>query len=156
MPPTLFFCKGDKAWREKVPINLKNVLEFYRQSISDLQHKGNMVSIQVQTAQFGIGANPKTSRDVIREEDNTEAQPYWKQPPCRHYNPPNDIFGSTTLDDWCGTNHYVGVVQYSMYGHCNHGIQRYPFQGQRGNLRIYPNVFQREDLYCYRWKIWWS
>ena len=38
---------------------MNDVLDFYCQSRSDLQHKGNLVSLQVQTSQFGIGLNPK-------------------------------------------------------------------------------------------------
>ena len=41
------------------PIALKDVLNFYQQSRSDLKHKGKSVSVQVQTAHFGIGANVK-------------------------------------------------------------------------------------------------
>ena len=59
MPPTIRLRKGDKDRREKVSIALNDVLDFYRQSSSDLQHKRNLVSLQVQTAQCGIGANPK-------------------------------------------------------------------------------------------------
>ena len=49
MSPTVCLCKGNKACREKVPIALNDVLGFYQQSRSDLQHKGNLGSIQVQT-----------------------------------------------------------------------------------------------------------
>ena len=48
-----------KSRREKVPIALNNVLNFYRKISSDLKHKGNLVSLQVHISHFGIGANPK-------------------------------------------------------------------------------------------------
>ena len=57
MPPTVHSCKGKKARREKVTIALNNVLNFYQQNSSDLQHKGSSVSLQVQTAHFRIGVN---------------------------------------------------------------------------------------------------
>ena len=58
-PPTIRLRKCDKTRQEKVPIALKNVLSFYRQSRYDLKHKGNLVSLQVQTSHFGIWENPK-------------------------------------------------------------------------------------------------
>ena len=42
-----------------VPIVLNNVLYLYQQINSDLKHKGNLVSLQVQTAHFLIGVNTK-------------------------------------------------------------------------------------------------
>ena len=51
--------KDRKPCREKVPIALNDVIDFYQQSISDLQHKWKSVGLQFQTAQFGIGENPK-------------------------------------------------------------------------------------------------
>ena len=57
MPPTVHSCKGKKARREKVTIALNDVLNFYQQNSSDLQHKGSSVSLQVQTAHFRIGVN---------------------------------------------------------------------------------------------------
>ena len=59
MPPKIWFCKCEKAFREKFPIALNNVLDLYWQSRYDLQHKGNSVILQVQTAHLGIVANPK-------------------------------------------------------------------------------------------------
>ena len=51
--------KGEKTFQEKVLITLNDVLNFYRHISSNLQHKGNLVSLQVQTAQFLIVVNPK-------------------------------------------------------------------------------------------------
>ena len=59
MPPTVHLHKCKNSCREKAPIALNDMLEFYRQIISDLQHKCNLVSLRVQTEHFGIGANPK-------------------------------------------------------------------------------------------------
>ena len=58
-PLTISLRKGKKALWEKEPIALKNVLDFYRQTSSKLQQKGNLVSLQVYTAHFGIGENSK-------------------------------------------------------------------------------------------------
>ena len=41
MPQNILLHKGEKAFWEKSPIFLNNVLDLYRQSISNLQHKGN-------------------------------------------------------------------------------------------------------------------
>ena len=59
MPLTVWLRKGEKACREKVYIALKDVFNLYWQSSSDLKHKGNLVSLQVQKLHFGIGANTK-------------------------------------------------------------------------------------------------
>ena len=40
---------------------MDDVLNFFRQSISNLQHKGNLVSLQVQTSHFLIEVNAKKS-----------------------------------------------------------------------------------------------
>ena len=68
MPLTIWLHKGEKAFREMVPITLNDVLDFYRQISSNLQHKGNLVSLQVQTAHFGIGANPKQAGTSFRNK----------------------------------------------------------------------------------------
>ena len=68
MPPTIWLRKGEKDRREKSPITLNDVLDFYRLMKSDLQHKGNLVSLQVQTAHFGIGANPKQAGTSFRNK----------------------------------------------------------------------------------------
>ena len=82
MPLTIRLCKDDKYHREKFPIALKNVLNLYWQSRSDLKHKGNSVSLQVQKAHFGIGANAKqsgtsfgnkTAQNLYRIKNNTLA-----------------------------------------------------------------------------------
>ena len=62
MPLTIWLLKGEKARREKFPIVLNNVINFYHQSRSELQHIENLVSIQIQTAHFGIGANAKQAK----------------------------------------------------------------------------------------------
>ena len=68
MPLTIQLRKGEKARQEKVPIALNSVLDFYRQSRSDLQHKGNLVILQVHTAHIGIGANLKQAGTSFRKK----------------------------------------------------------------------------------------
>ena len=59
MPLIIMLCMIKKDPWEKVLIVLNDVIYFYQQSISDLKHKGNLVSLQVQTAHFGIGVTAK-------------------------------------------------------------------------------------------------
>ena len=68
MPPTIWLRKSEKDLPEKAPITLNDVLDFYRMIRSELQHKGNLVSLQVQTAHFGIGANPKQAGTSFRNK----------------------------------------------------------------------------------------
>ena len=80
MPLTIRLCKVEKALWEKVPIALNNVLNLYRHSIFDLQHKGNLVSLQVQTAHFGIGLNEKQAgksfgKKISQKLDRIENNP---------------------------------------------------------------------------------
>ena len=49
MPQNIWLHKGEKAFREKSPIVMNNVFDLYRQSISNLQHKGNSFSLKFQT-----------------------------------------------------------------------------------------------------------
>ena len=59
MSLTIWLCKGKKGLREKFHISLNDVLSFYRKSRSNLQHKCNSDSLQVQTAHFVIVVNEK-------------------------------------------------------------------------------------------------
>ena len=60
--------KGGEAFQEKLPITLNDVINFYWQISSNLQQKENLVSLQVQTAYFGIGENPKQSRVSFKKK----------------------------------------------------------------------------------------
>ena len=80
MLPTIRLCKGKKARRKKVTITLNDVVDFYRQSSSKLQHKGKSVSIQVQIAQFGIGANPKQVWTSFRKKTAQKLERIEKNP----------------------------------------------------------------------------
>ena len=108
MPLTIQVWKGKRALREKVPTALNDVIDFPLKKISNLQHKCNTVSLQVQTAQFGIGDNEKQAGTSLRKKiaqtiDHDENNPlsgivtlftiYWEVP--------------------CGTDHSVG----SLYSH---------------------------------------
>ena len=68
MPPTIWLCKDKKDIRENVPIALNNVLNLYWQRCSNMKHKVNLVSLQVQTSHFGIGANPKQAGISFRKK----------------------------------------------------------------------------------------
>ena len=82
MPPTIWLHKDKKACQEKVPIALNSVIDFYRESSSNLHHKVNSVILQVQTAHFWIGGNSKqagtsfgkkTAQNLDRIKNNTVA-----------------------------------------------------------------------------------
>ena len=68
MPLTIWSLKGEKDLQGKYFIALKNVLDLYRKISTDLQHKVNLVRFQVQTAQFGFGANVKQSGTSFGKE----------------------------------------------------------------------------------------
>ena len=68
MPLTIRLHKGDKALQEKAPMLLNDVIDLSRQRSSDLKHKRYLVSLQVQTAHFGIGANAKQAGTSFREK----------------------------------------------------------------------------------------
>ena len=68
MPLKICLHKGQKDFQEKVPIALNSVLGFYRKSSSYLKHKGNLVSLKVQTSHFGIGVNAKQAGTYFRNK----------------------------------------------------------------------------------------
>ena len=68
MPLTIWLRKGKKALQEKVPISLNDALGFYQKRIYNLQYKGDLVRLQVQTAHFGIGASTKQTGKFFRNK----------------------------------------------------------------------------------------
>ena len=80
MPLTIWLYKGEKYLREKFPIALNDGINLYQHSSSDLKHKGNLVSLQIQTAHFGNGANAKQAgmsfgKKTSQKLDHTKNNP---------------------------------------------------------------------------------
>ena len=65
---------------EKYPIALNDVTDFHCKISSDLKHKGNLVSLQVQTALFGIGENSKQSGMSFGKKTAQKLNPIEKPP----------------------------------------------------------------------------
>ena len=62
--------KGEKACRENVPIRLNDLQDYYRQAGSEMQSKGNTVTLSIQTSHFGTGASNKVAHKLDRIENN--------------------------------------------------------------------------------------
>ena len=68
MPLSIRLRKVKKSLQEKGYIELNNLIDLYWKIISDLQHKLNLISLQVSTAHFGIGGNPKQTGMPCRKK----------------------------------------------------------------------------------------
>ena len=72
--------KGEKACRENVPIRLNDLQDYYRQAGSEMQSKGNTVTLSIQTSHFGTRASNKQAgtsfgKKVAHKLDRIENNP---------------------------------------------------------------------------------
>ena len=127
------------------------MLYLYRQSSSKLQHRGNLVSLQVQTEYIVIGENYKQAgtsfrKNTAQKTNHIKNNPlgvivtlltiYWKVP--------LSIINVETITLW-------DLLKMLCMGTLVAEINKHPLQEQRENLSVHPRKFQQEDL-PHRWK----
>ena len=144
VPPIRLLRKGKTSFREKLPIALNNVLVLYQQSSSDLKQKGNLVILQVQTAHFGMRANPKQEgtsfvNNIARKLDRIK-------------NNPLDIIVTllTIYQEVLPSIIYVGLI--AKWELCKTMCMGTAVAN--GKTWVHISGFQREYMYC-RLKLRW-
>ena len=151
--PLIFRLRNEKKslWG-RISISLNDVIDISQHSMSNLQHKGNLVSLQVQTAHFGIGANAKQAGKSFRKniEQNID----------RIKNNPLDVIVTLIRIYWEVPTTMINVIPIPLWelfktpwtetvvAEFNNIL----FKARVKNFRVHPNIFQQEDLPC-RWNL---